>query len=172
MNESKTKIWNGETFIDDEWVEAETVADLAPSRPSILPVAEWQALGDEGRQAHGAPIGVRLEPGDDIAAIIEALDDLPIVALSFPAYTDGRSYSKAVRLRRAGYDGPIRAVGDVLYDQVDHMIRTGFSELVITNAPTIAKLERAELPGIDHRYQPSLDEEQKTNRFTWRRHAA
>ncbi len=172
MSESGTRIWNGEDFVEDEWIEAESIEALMRSRPTILPLAEWQALGDEGRQAHGAPIGVRLEPGDDIAAIADALDDLPIVALSFPAYTDGRSYSKAVHLRRAGYDGPIRAVGDVLYDQVDHMIRTGFSELVITNAPTIARLERAELPGIDHRYQPSLDEEQKTNRFAWRRHAA
>ncbi|MCP1198872.1 DUF934 domain-containing protein [Notoacmeibacter sp. MSK16QG-6] len=145
---------------------------LVQSRPAILPLSAWQALDEERKEAHGAPIGVRLDPSEDIAAIVDALDDLPIVALSFPAYTDGRSYSKAVQLRRAGYDGPIRAVGDVLYDQVDHMVRTGFSELSITNEPTIAKLERGELPGIDQRYQPSLDDEQATNRFAWRRHAA
>lgn len=171
-DEKKPRIWNGETFADNEWVEAETLEALVKSRPAIVPLTAWQALDDERKAAHGAPIGVRIEPGEDIAAIIDHLDELPIVALSFPAYTDGRSYSKAVRLRRAGYEGTLRAVGDVLYDQLDHMIRTGFTELVIENAPTIAKLEAGEMPGIDLRYQPSLDEEQVTNRFSWRRRAA
>lgn len=172
MSESGIRIWNGDGFVADEWTEAETREALIASRPTILPLAEWQALDDEARQAHGAPLGVRLEPGDDIAAIVDRLDELPMIALTFPAYTDGRSYSKAVRLRRAGFDGPIRAVGDILYDQVDHMIRTGFSELAIANEPTIARLERGELPGIAQRYQPSLDEERTANRFAWRRHAA
>ncbi|RLQ86926.1 DUF934 domain-containing protein [Notoacmeibacter ruber] len=172
MNEQKSAIWNGETFVEDEWVEAETIEALVKSRPAILPLTAWQALDDERKQAHGAPIGVRIEPGDDISAILDHLTTLPLIALSFPAYTDGRSYSKAVRLRRAGYTGTIRAVGDVLYDQVDHMIRTGFSELAISNEQTLKKLRNGEEPGIDQRYQPSLDKERKTNRFAWRRHAA
>ena len=167
-----TRIWNGEAFVESEWVEAESVEALVKARPAILPLTAWQALDDERKDAHGAPIGVRIEPGEDMAAVLDDLDDLPLIALSFPAYTDGRAYSTAVRLRRAGFQGSLRAVGDVLYDQVDHMIRTGFSELEISNEPTLAKLEKGELPGIAQRYQPSLDDEQATNRFAWRRFAA
>ncbi len=172
MDQEATGIWNGQGFIDDGWVEAETVEALVRSRPAILPLQSWQALDDARKEAHGAPVGVRIEPGEDIAAIVDRLDELPIIALAFPAYVDGRAYSKAMRLRRLGYRGPIRAVGDVLYDQLDHMIRTGFSELLISHKPTLAKLKRGERPGIAQRYQPSLDGDEAANRFAWRRHAA
>ncbi|MEO0699943.1 MAG: DUF934 domain-containing protein, partial [Pseudomonadota bacterium] len=49
-----------------------------------------------------------------------------LVEVNFPAYTDGRGYSAARILREAGYTGELRAVGDVLIDQLSHMRRSGF----------------------------------------------
>jgi uncharacterized protein (DUF934 family) len=69
---------------------------------------------------------VRIEPGDDARLLIPFLDRLALVEINFPAFTDGRGYSAARILREAGYEGELRAVGDVLIDQLSHMRRCGF----------------------------------------------
>lgn len=69
---------------------------------------------------------VRIEPGDDARVLIPFLDRLALIEVNFPAYTDGRGYSAARILREAGYTGELRAVGDVLIDQLSHMRRCGF----------------------------------------------
>jgi len=69
---------------------------------------------------------VRIEPGDDARDLIPHLEQLRLVEVNFPSFTDGRGYSAARILREAGYDGELRAVGDVLVDQLSHMRRCGF----------------------------------------------
>ena len=69
---------------------------------------------------------VRIEPGDDARDLLPYLDRLKLVEVNFPAFTDGRGYSAARILREAGYQGELRAVGDVLVDQLFAMRRCGF----------------------------------------------
>ena len=69
---------------------------------------------------------VRVEPGDDARELIPHLERLELVEVNFPAFGDGRGYSSARILREAGYDGELRAVGDVLVDQLAYMRRCGF----------------------------------------------
>jgi len=69
---------------------------------------------------------VRIEPSDDARLLIPFLDRIALVEINFPAFTDGRGYSAARILREAGYEGELRAVGDVLIDQLSHMRRCGF----------------------------------------------
>ncbi|WP_379922238.1 DUF934 domain-containing protein [Erythrobacter sp. R86502] len=69
---------------------------------------------------------VRIEPGDDARALLPFLDRLALVEVNFPSFGDGRGYSAARILREAGYTGELRAVGDVLIDQLSHMRRCGF----------------------------------------------
>ena len=69
---------------------------------------------------------VRIEPGDDARDLLPHLDRIALVEVNFPVFGDGRGYSAARILREAGYDGEIRAVGDVLVDQVNNMRRCGF----------------------------------------------
>ncbi|WP_225204824.1 DUF934 domain-containing protein [Novosphingobium huizhouense] len=69
---------------------------------------------------------VRIEPGDDARALLPHLERIALVEVNFPAYTDGRGYSAARILREHGYAGELRAVGDVLVDQLSHMRRCGF----------------------------------------------
>jgi uncharacterized protein (DUF934 family) len=54
-----------------------------------------------------------------------------VIELDFPKFTDGRAYSQAVALRRRGFQGELRAVGNVLIDQLVQMQRTGFSAAVL-----------------------------------------
>ena len=69
---------------------------------------------------------VRIEPGDDARDLIPHLERLALVEVNFPAFGDGRGYSSARILREAGYAGELRAVGEVLVDQIAYMRRCGF----------------------------------------------
>lgn len=69
---------------------------------------------------------VRIEPGDDARDLLPHLDRLSLVEVSFPAWTDGRGYSSARLLREAGYQGEMRAVGDLVIDMLSHLKRCGF----------------------------------------------
>jgi uncharacterized protein (DUF934 family) len=89
------------------------------------PVADPAITVDSfGEQSNAA--AVRLEPGDDARDLLPFLDRIRLVEVNFPAFTDGRGYSAARILREAGYEGELRAVGDVLIDQLSHMRRCGF----------------------------------------------
>lgn len=60
-----------------------------------------------------------LEAGEEIEEIADQLDNFQVIALNFPAFTDGRHCSTAYLLRtRYGYTGEVRAIGDVLRDQL------------------------------------------------------
>lgn len=69
---------------------------------------------------------VRIEPGDDASALIPHLSRIRLVEVNFPSFMDGRGYTSARVLREAGYTGEIRAIGDVLVDQLSHLRRCGF----------------------------------------------
>ena len=100
---------------------------------------------------------VRIEPGDDARALLPHLDRLSLVEVNFPTWTDGRGYSSARVLREAGYTGELRAVGEVLVDQIAAMRRCGFDAF----APDIA-LDPADAEAAFGRYgevyQPTTDD--------------
>lgn len=86
---------------------------------------------------------VRLEAGDDARALLPFLTRLKLVEISFPTFRDGRGYSTARILREAGYAGELRAQGDVLVDQLPHMIRCGFDSFAPEAAIDPEVLQRA-----------------------------
>ena len=86
---------------------------------------------------------VRIEPGDDARALLPFLDRLALVEINFPSFADGRGYSAARILREAGYEGEMRAVGDVLIDQLSHMRRCGFDSFAPDKPLDRADAERA-----------------------------
>lgn len=102
--------------------------DAVPAREEgvILSLARFQSEGpaliDQGRR-----VGVRLKSDEAVETLAYDLPRLALVALEFPKYRDGRPYSSAAVLRqRYGYNGEIRAVGDVLREQAFYMVRVGF----------------------------------------------
>ncbi|MDX2424121.1 MAG: DUF934 domain-containing protein [Amphritea sp.] len=76
-------------------------------------------------------LGVRINGDQDLDLLLQHLDALSLVAIEFPAFTDGRGFSFARILRRAGFTGQIRAEGDVSRDRLDHMQRCGFDAFAI-----------------------------------------
>lgn len=99
---------------------------------------------------------VRIEPGDDARALIPHLGGLRLIEVNFPAFTDGRGYSAARVLREAGYEGELRAVGEVLVDQLFAMRRCGFDAFEPDRPFDPADAEAA-LGRWDNVYQPAAD---------------
>lgn len=89
------------------------------------PVADPAVTVDSFAEQSNAT-AVRIEPGDDARDLLPWLDRLSLVEVNFPSFSDGRGYSAARILREHGYEGELRAVGDVLLDQISHMRRCGF----------------------------------------------
>lgn len=99
---------------------------------------------------------VRLEPDDDARALIPFLDRLTLIEVAFPKYRDGRGYSSARILREAGYDGELRAQGDVLVDQIAFMRRCVFDSFAPEASLNPEAVARA-LSTYDHAYQKAAD---------------
>ena len=110
-----------------QWIEGDVprvVERLEAGEHLVLPLAVWSA-----HRARLDPLraSVWLGPDDAPEALVPWLAGIPLVAIHFPVFTDGRGYSLAHLLRRRhGYAGELRAVGDVLVDQLALMAQCGF----------------------------------------------
>ncbi len=126
---------------DDVWkvvapVSGEAPLDVClPVGPLLVPVSVWKAKKTcliHREYEHGTPLGIWLAPEDRIEDIAGDIDDFSVIAVHFPKFTDGRGYSTARLLReRYGYDGEVRAFGDIGRDQIFCLNRAGFDAFVI-----------------------------------------
>jgi uncharacterized protein (DUF934 family) len=147
-------LWRNGAFAADDAV---TLADDAPLTDGPVLVSLKRFLADRDTLlVRNAPVGVVLQPADKLDAIATDLPNLPLLALTFPKFADGRAFSQARLAReRYGFAGELRAVGDILFDRIAYMIRCGFDSLDITNEPTIAELRAGRVPLAHQRYQPT-----------------
>ena len=121
----------------DDWsllrlTEGEDAASVAIAAGRVIvPLAVWQARRDELlARAEAGELGVWLAGGQDPGELAADLPRLPVVAVDFPKFADGRGYSIARLLRsRHGYRGELRAIGEVLRDQFNYLTRSGFDAL-------------------------------------------
>lgn len=148
-------LWKHGAFIDDAW-RSNAGDDASPALAGgvLLTLAEWKgsrAAAPEEDQL----LGVRVEPGETIDDLVPDLGRFTVIALAFPKFSDGRSFSKARLLRMDhGFEGEIRAVGDVLWDQLQLMARCGFDAFEISDEPTLQALRAGKKPVMTDYYQP------------------
>jgi len=120
-------ITNGELASENAWCVSHDTEMLPEQRPAFVPLALWQANQND---AELAPL--LLSDTVLTTELGEQLSDSAAIAIDFPAFTDGRGYTLARLLReRYRYAGEIRAVGDVLVDQLDYMRRCGFTAMAL-----------------------------------------
>jgi len=97
----------------------------------IVPLQLWRDHA-HALKARDGGLGVWLDSDEQAEEIGEDVASFQVIALNFPAFTDGRSYSNARLLRdRYKYTGELRAFGDVLRDQLFYMARCGFDAFAI-----------------------------------------
>jgi uncharacterized protein (DUF934 family) len=150
------------SIVADDWTvlrlaESQTADSIAiPAGKVIVPCSVWQAQRAtlKGR----AQLGVWLSSDGSPEAIKDDLAHFELIAVDFPIFTDGRGYSIAYNLRsRYGYQGELRAIGDVLRDQLFYMSRVGFDAYAVRADKNINDALKG-LTDFSEKYQASWDE--------------
>jgi uncharacterized protein (DUF934 family) len=143
------------TRVEDPFTAVGDDAELPPG-DVIISLARFQNDG-ERLLSQGRSIGVRLEPAEEAHALAYDLPRISVVALAFPGYRDGRAYTSARVLReRYGFKGEVRAVGDVLREQAQFMVRCGFDAFQPADGATPEEWAAA-AGRFRHVYQRSSD---------------
>ncbi|PXW23620.1 DUF934 domain-containing protein [Paraburkholderia caballeronis] len=135
-----TLIIKNRAVVEDSWTVVRAADDGAlpevaalPAGKVIVPLALWQGSRDALVAAKGRDeLGVWLAPDSEPADLANDFDRLALIGVDFPVFRDGRGYSIARLLReRYGYNGELRAIGDVLRDQLLYLERCGFDAFAV-----------------------------------------
>jgi phosphoadenosine phosphosulfate reductase len=145
-------IWKDGAFRRDPW--RPSPAGERGASPLLLDKARWAA--ERGTLlSRPAPIGLTLEGGESVDDIADDLACFALIALNFAKFSDGRPFSTARLLReKFGYGGELRAVGNVLSDQIPFMRRVGFDAFEVHHAPTRRALSEGRIAEVRLYYQP------------------
>jgi uncharacterized protein (DUF934 family) len=118
--------------VEDRWTlirDAVSPDDL-PRTAVIVPLSLWLSARVALRARAG--VGVWLKPDDDPDCLAADCPALPLIAVDFPQFSDGRGYSTARLLReKYGFGAELRAIGDVLRDQLYYMAQCGFNAFAV-----------------------------------------
>jgi uncharacterized protein (DUF934 family) len=121
-----------------------------------VPLQYWLA-NNEALNVRG-DIGVWLDSDEDTDSIEDNCNNLPVIAINFPNFADGRGYSYARLLReKYGYTGELRAIGDVLKDQLFFLKRCGFDAYAIRVDRDVAEAISS-LKDFSDSYQVAVDQ--------------
>ena len=143
--------------VDDPWLFVQDEEPLPEDGAIIVTLARWQANRD-ALLARPGPLGIFLKSDQAASLIAGDIERFDVIALEFPKFTDGRAFSSARLLReRYGFRGELRAVGNVLRDQLAYMRRCGFDSYEIAPQSDAAAW-LSSLGGISVVYQPATDE--------------
>lgn len=162
MPSPTTQIIKNKAIVNDDW----TILRLADGQNTetvgvaegkvIVPLKIWQA--QKACLQHRPALGVWFASDERPEALQGEVNQFSVIAVDFPKFTDGRGYSIAYNLRaRLGYSGELRAIGDVLRDQMFYLQRVGFDAF----APRPDRSITDALKGLfdfSEKYQTSWDE--------------
>lgn len=155
------KIIKNKTVVNDDWhvlrLKEGDAADRisVPEGKVIVPLPVWncQHATLQGR----AGLGLWLAGLERVEDIPDDIHRFPVIAVDFHKFTDGRGYTIAYRLRKQlGYRGELRAMGDILRDQLFYLKRVGFDSFTVRGDQD----PQAALAGFDDfsvTYQASVD---------------
>jgi len=112
---------------DDAFTAVDSVETLSLNEGAVLVPLEVvdQALGDR----RNAPVGLALDGAAPVSAAEPYLGQVQLISVRFPSFSDGRGFTLAKRLRRAGFSGTLRASGPLIADQFAEALACGFDEV-------------------------------------------
>ncbi len=125
------QIIKNKAVVNDDWTVLRLKENEAPENVTvpdgkvIIPLKVW--LTQREKLQGRADLGVWLASDQRPEVLKDDVKKFVVMAVDFPRFGDGRGYSIAYNLRaRLGYTGELRAIGDVLRDQMFYMQRVGF----------------------------------------------
>lgn len=158
------RIIENREVVEDRWRRVADDEPLPPEGDLIVSLARWRAERD-ALIAHPGRIGVRCPGETEPEELVPDFAHLSLVALELQKFTDGRAYSTARLLReRHGFRGQLRAVGNVLRDQLFYLHRVGFDAFELTEGKSLEDALSA-FDDFTVWYQPAADEPEPL----WRR---
>lgn len=150
-----TLVKNG-VVVDDPWRRIDEDAQLPQEGSILVSSVRWREEKVELAQRN-SPLGLWLLSDDPLESIRDALESVDLIAIEFPAFTDGRPYSTARLLReRYHFAGELRAFGEILRDQAQFMLRCGFDNFELGQDADVEDW-LAGLSEIAVHYQPAAD---------------
>ena len=145
----------GAAVIEDRFTRIDDDAAL-PDGPVIVSLSRFLEERD-ALLARDAELGVWLDSDESPTPLEADLGSLAVVACNFPAFNDGRGFSYARILReRFGYEGEVRAIGEVMLEQAPFMVRSGFSTFELQDVSDVAEF-KAVVEEVRTVYQPTGD---------------
>jgi uncharacterized protein (DUF934 family) len=148
------KVVKDRKVVEDAW---HVVKDDEPAGPhAIVSLARWNA--DRDALLADGPVGVVLRSSEAADEIVD-FSKAALIAIDFPAFTDGRGYSSARMLRtRFGYKGELRAIGDIMRDEMFLQNRVGFDSFAVKATKDIEKALSA-FDDFSVTYQAAADDD-------------
>ena len=143
-------------LVDNTW-QLITEKDALPDGNILVPLSTWNSH-QEAIADRKSEVGPWLE-SDDLPSDIQGnLNDIPVIAVNFPAFADGRGFSIARLLReRLNYTGEIRAIGQPIRDQLTYLFRCGFNAVDLADHYD-AESALASLNDFSENYQVSVEQ--------------
>jgi len=144
--------------VSDNWILLDENAVSIPAGDILLSYQQWQNFAEQ-LSNHSGSIGVWLEGHAEIEQIIEPLLNLPLIAINFPKFADGRGFSSARLIReRYNYSGELRAIGGFIRDQLYLLNRCGFNAFQFSDENELSDAAES-LKDFSENYQVSVDQE-------------
>ncbi|RLA47250.1 MAG: oxidoreductase [Gammaproteobacteria bacterium] len=137
-------------IVEDDWSPVDPESP-SPSSEQIYSLDQWLQLEDKAGSA------VQIEPGQSPAPLFDFLQQIALVVVNFPVFTDGRGFSYARELRERGYGGELRATGHFIRDQLTYLQRCGFDAFQMADESLLEE-SLAGLADFSEHYQGSTDQ--------------
>lgn len=152
------QILKNNQVIDDNWIMVDDSSDSLPQGNILLSYEQWQTFADQLNN-HKGKLGVWLDGHAEIEQLVEPLLELPLIAINFPKFADGRGFSSARLIKeRYNYQGELRAIGGFIRDQLYLLKRCGFNAFQFSNETELADAAES-LKDFSENYQVSADQE-------------
>lgn len=153
---------------DNKLVSADSWHYLNESNPelvdsTVIDLEYW--LENKALLAKGShKLGLMVDGDVDFELLSSHLSSFDLICINFPVFTDGRGYSLATLIRASGYQGELRACGDVLADQVFYLSRVGFTAFEFKDLAS-AEFSIKKLAEFSVVSQPSNDSRKAINQL-------
>ena len=131
-----TQIILDKQIVNDDWTLVADDAALSAAK-EVVNFSRWVAAEGADKDAlvakrDAGTLGIQLNAGDTADLLAADSQGFALISVEFPKFADGRGYSAARLLReRYGFTGQLRAIGDVLFDQLFFMMRCGFNAMAM-----------------------------------------
>jgi uncharacterized protein (DUF934 family) len=142
---------------DNTWQLISADTETLPSGNILVPVSYWQAHRQQMAE-HSGNVGVWVDGHEEIETFANAIATVPVIAINFTKFVDGRGFSMARLLReRFGYIGEIRAIGHFIRDQLFMLKRCGFNAFQFQSEIDLAAASKS-LNDFSDAYQVAVDQ--------------